>query len=227
MNRRDALCLVGTSIAGLSVPRMVASSAAGTVGPFETVLNGFHVHKKRPHLQLETNQHWARLSADVWQCVIFHGLTGKLLGFEYVVSDRLYRKLTLEEKVYWHPHAYEVLSGQLIAPHLAPDQEEALMRDLVTTWGKAWQAWPDLAADLPEGEPQLLWSVTGDGQMEAELLHDRDRRFHVSTRANRARRRTFGFCVPQVEAPESVQEIGRQWSGLESRRPGEPITSGS
>ncbi len=227
MNRRDALCLVGSSVTALTtVPRLLASSAAAATAPtgpttvqqLDTFLNGFHVHKQDPSNPVETNHHCMRLSEDLWQCVIFHGTSPKLIGVEYLITDRLYRSLPLEEKAYWHPHSYEVLAGQLIAPNLSAKREADLMRDLVTTWGKTWQTWPDPTTDVPEGEPQLLWSVTQDGQLSSELLASRDRRFAVSTRTSRTRRQELGYPVPHVEPPQSVQEIGRQWSGTEPRR---------
>ncbi len=219
MNRRHALCLVGASVTGLTVPEMLKLSAAA--GPaddralleqFDTFLSSFHIHKKDPRTKVETSHYCMRLSDDVLQCILFHAQSKKLLGVEYIITDRRYRQLPLEEKAYWHPHSYEVLSGQLIAPGLPAEQSEDLMRNLVTTWGKTWQTWPDPALDVPEGEPLLMWSITRDGDLPAKLLSDRDRRFKVSTRANRARRQAFGHPVPQVEPPESVQEIGRQWN---------------
>ena len=89
------------------------------------------------------------LAKTLFQCVIFHGARRKLTGMEYIITDRLNRQVPLEEKAYWHPHAYEVLAGQLIAPDLPPEREEALLSNLVTTWGKTWQrcckrAWKSL-----------------------------------------------------------------------------------
>lgn len=223
MNRRDAICLAGASVAGLSIPEILAARTGTdtqkSVQQFDTFLNGFDINKSNPQAQVETNRFCMRLSEELLQCVIFHGGSSKLLGVEYIISDRLYRQLPLEEKAYWHPHAYEILAGQLIAPGSTAEREEGLLRNLVTTWGKTWQTWPDPATDLPEGGPLLMWSITRDGELDPELLNERDRRFSVSTQANRSRRRPFGYPVPQVEPPESVQEVGRQWNSLESQAP--------
>ena len=211
MNRRDVLCLMGTAATGLAATAILAPKAAGAAAPrLDTFLSSFRVDKRNPRSQSEVDLHCMRLNEDVFQCVVFQG-GGKLIGVEYVITDRLYRRLPLEEKAYWHPHAHEVLAGQLIAPNLPPTREEALMRDLVATWGKTWQTWPDPASDVPEGEPLLMWSVTGDGQLRPELLDGRDRRLGVSTEASRSRRRRLGRPVPQADPPESVLEIGRPW----------------
>ena len=46
----------------------------------------------------------------------------RLIGTEYIISDKLFETLPEEEKVYWHSHKYEVQSGTLqvcIPDHLA------------------------------------------------------------------------------------------------------------
>ena len=46
----------------------------------------------------------------------------RLIGTEYIISDKLFETLPEEEKVYWHSHKYEVQSGTLqvfITDHLA------------------------------------------------------------------------------------------------------------
>jgi hypothetical protein len=39
-----------------------------------------------------------------------------LIGIEYILSERLFETLPDDEKPSWHPHNYEILSGQLAAP---------------------------------------------------------------------------------------------------------------
>ncbi len=85
------------------------------------------------------------------------------------------------------------------------------MGRLVTTWGKTWHTWPDPKMAIPMGEPLLMWSNTGDGQIDSKLLVERDRRLHVSTPKIRRQRADLG-PVPQIDPPKSVDEIGRQWT---------------
>lgn len=223
MNRRDALCLVGTTVAGLGTPTVLRARPAGrsagrtTPGDLDPFLSGFDFAKAEPGPAVETDHHCVRLNDDVLQCVLFQAGGRKLLGVEYVISDRLYRQLPLEEKAFWHPYAYEVLAGHLAAPDLSVDREDDLLSGLVTTWGKTWQTWPDPDTPVPEGALRLLWSVTGDGQVPDTWIDARDRRVGGSTRARRSRRRTLGLPVPQVAPPESVTEIGRPWGGREPR----------
>jgi hypothetical protein len=87
------------------------------------------------------------------------------------------------------------------------------MKFILTTWGKTWHTWPDPTTTVPMGEPLLIWSLTGDGQADDEVIARRDKLFGVSTPKIRERRvREIGFQVPQVAQPRSIEQIGRQWT---------------
>jgi hypothetical protein len=143
-----------------------------------------------------------------------------LLGIEYIVSDKLFRSLPDEEKKYWHPHTYEVLGGALVAPVMSDQAEMDFMTYLLTTWGKTWHTWPDPTTPVPLGEPLLMWSLTGDGQADLELVAERDKQFGVSMAKVQAERvEAIGYEVPQVPPPKSVATIGRQWTATGEDRP--------
>src|SRR5262249_59066854 len=116
---------------------------------------------------------------EMHQCVLYVSVSAgaKLLGIEYIVSDKVFRYLPDEEKKYWHPHTYEVLGGGLVAPVMSAEAEIDLMTYLLTTWGKSFHTWPDPTTAVPLGEPLLMWSLTGDGQADMELVRARDRLF--------------------------------------------------
>ena len=227
IKRRKALRLMGTGAMGLAATagltrRGHAHEAEGkqdhTTGPLRTphlYVCGIHAAKANPGFQIETQHYCSMLNEEIHQCLLYDSTerNAKLLGVEYIISDKLYRELPDEEKKYWHPHTYEVLSGLLVAPDLAPGKEEELMRTLLTTWGKAWHTWPDPQTDVPLGEPLLIWSLTGDGQTDQELLAQRDRRLGVSTQELRqARTNALGYEVPQIDQPQSLDAVGRQWT---------------
>ena len=111
-------------------------------------------------------------SEEMHQCLLYDSYekNARLIGVEYIVSDRIYRELPDAEKKYWHPHTYEVLAGGLIAPSMKPDDEQAFMKACLTTWGKTWHTWPDPSTPVPMGEPLLMWAVTGDGQLDDEVI---------------------------------------------------------
>ena len=100
---------------------------------------GIHIAKTNPKFQIITQHFCMSRSEEMHQCLLYDSneKNAKLLGVEYIISDRLYRELPDAEKKYWHPHAYEVLAGGLIAPSMKPEDEQTFMKALLTTWGKS------------------------------------------------------------------------------------------
>ena len=140
---------------------------------------------------MEAHHYVTILNDDVMQAVIYDGnkKDAKLMGVEYIISERLFKQLPAQEKQYWHSHRYEVKSGTLIAPGLPPAAEHALMSKIVNTYGKTWHTWhTDRDKTLPLGAPTLMMGFTADGQLNPALLADRDKRFDVDTATIRADR---------------------------------------
>jgi hypothetical protein len=192
---------------------------------------GIHVAKSNPKFQLIA-QHYCTAHAGhnhgdgLFQCLLFDSTepNARLLGVEYIVSDDQYKSLSEEEKKYWHPHTNEVLAGGLIAPEMSHEEETDFMRKILTTWGKTWHTWPDPSTPIPLGEPLLMWALSADGQANAEVVRERDRRFNVSVAEIRKRRvEEIGYEVPRVPFPKSVEQVGRQWT---ARGPDVPTPSG-
>jgi len=183
-------------------------------------LCAFHVAKENPKFQLTAHHYCAPQKGDLHQCVIYdsRGSNPKLLGVEYIIGDDTYKSLSDEEKKYWHPHAYEILSGQLVAPDLAM-QGDDIFPGLLLTWGKTWHTWRDPSTSLPLGEPMLMWSANGDGQVNESLVSARDAEFGISSADIRQRRTKYGFKVPQVPAVKSMNELGRRWTASGADEP--------
>ena len=160
-------------------------------------------------------QHYCGAANGLHQCLLFDSSApdAKLIGVEYIVSNEAYAKLDDGEKMYWHPHTYEVLGGGLIAPSMKPDDEMGFMKALLTTWGKTWHTWPDPKTAVPIGKPMLMWAVTGDGQLAQEVIAKRDKMYGVKVESIREKRtKEIGFAVPQVPFPTDEKTIGRQWT---------------
>lgn len=195
---------------------------AGASGPLagpHAHFCGIHMAKSNPKLQFLTQHYCAAHKShgkdDMFQCVLFDSMEpgARLIGVEYLISDAAYRALPAGEKKYWHAHTYEVLGGGLTAPGMSADEEMNFMKTVINMWGKAWHTWPDLATPVPMGEPLLIWSLMGDGQADPVLVAERDRKFGVSDKNIRAKRaKTFGFEVPKVAPPRSMDTLGRQWT---------------
>lgn len=176
-------------------------------------LCAFHTAKKNPSFQVEAHHYCSPQGKELHQCVVFdsRGPGQKLIGVEYIVPDEVYQKLPPEEKKYWHPHAYEILSGQLVAPDM-PKMGDDVFPGLINTWGKTWHTWSDPTTPLPLGEPILMWSANGDGQIDQKLIDKRDAAFGIKTAEIRARRIFMGFGIPNIPPPKSVDELGRRWT---------------
>lgn len=224
MNRRELLGTIGALGTGLAVGgATVHAHDSGTrkddkmtpLGNHGTHFCGIHVAKKDPKIQIVTQHYCGMIGEEMHQCLLFDamGHKARLLGVEYIISDRLFRNLPDEEKKYWHPHTYEVLAGGLIAPEMTADDEMKFMKGLLTTWGKTWHTWPNPKTPVPMGEPLLMWSLTADGQQDPKVVAERDKAFGVETAKVREKRiEEIGLEVPCVPQPPSVDTIGRQWT---------------
>ncbi|HKQ12466.1 MAG TPA: OBAP family protein [Steroidobacteraceae bacterium] len=161
------------------------------IGAINAYLDGFHFYNGRMEQQMEAHHYCAMLNDDVIQCVIYdgNGKDAKLMGLEYIVSERVFSDLPPAEKSLWHSHVHEVKSGQLIAPGIPQVAEHALMAKLIHTYGKTWHTWhTDSGARLPLGVPQLMMGFTADGQSDPSLVESRDRRFGIDSKAKAADR---------------------------------------
>lgn len=154
-------------------------------------LDGFHFYNGDKNGQMEAHHYVTVLNEEVMQAVIYDGNAkeARLMGVEYIISERLFNTLPAEEKKLWHSHQYEVKSGSLIAPGLPAAADHALMSKIVNTYGKTWHTWhTDRDKTLPLGIPALMMGFTGEGQLDPQLLADRDRRFNVNTQAIKQQR---------------------------------------
>jgi hypothetical protein len=144
----------------------------------------FHIAKDNPKVVIETQHYCTALSEGIFQCILYETTEGKkpkLLGVEYVISNDLYQKLSLEEKKLWHPHDYEVRQGLLALVDASKKEDEDTMKVLVTTWGKTWHTWPDPETELPLGFPRLMWSAEKEGDVPQSMIDKRDKRWNMNT----------------------------------------------
>jgi hypothetical protein len=196
----------------LPVSEIEAGAAARQeLAPIEQInlyLDGFHFQNGDPKQQLEAYHYCMILNEDVMQCVIYDGNEpdAKLVGLEYIISEKLFQTLPEEEQPLWHSHAYEVKSGQLVAPGVPGPAELELMEKLQSSYGKMWHTWDtsDPAKALPLGIPKLMMGFTGEGQLDPSLLADRDQRLEISTEEKRKRRADLP-ALPPVEGADAWQ----------------------
>lgn len=185
---------------------------------FDVYVVGFHCPKNEPGEQMEAHHYCRVVNDDLLQCVLFDGNTrdANLIGVEYIVSERLFTTLPEQEKSYWHPHNFEVLSGQLVAPGLPEVAERSFMKQLMNSYGKTWHTWHTGRHDggpghtLPVGEPKLMWSFNRDGECDQSLQADRDRTMDIDVSGKRAaRQELLDLARPQ----RGVDAMRDQFSG--------------
>jgi hypothetical protein len=158
-------------------------------------LNGFHVSKDDPRMQMEAHHYCNQANEDLAQCVLFDGNTGdaRMMGIEYIISENLYKTLPAEEKAYWHPHNYEILSGTLRMPGVPDAAEKEAMKTKINSYGKTWHTWMTgmfgrQGDPLPYGPPHLQWSFNRDGEANPAMIQARDERLEVDSREARDER---------------------------------------
>jgi len=141
----------------------------GVKAPIQEILHcplafaGVHLLKDLPEHAQVAYHYCKPVNDDVTQCVLYDG-TGpdaKLIGIEYLVSDALYRKMSAEEKRYWHDHKYEVDAGLLKSLTQTGEDEKQSMAGVRTLWGKVFHTWAT-GKTYPSGPPRLFWAVTGE-----------------------------------------------------------------
>lgn len=185
---------------------------------FDVYVVGFHCVKDGPDEQMEAHHYCRVVNDDLLQCVLFDGNTrdANLIGIEYIVSERLFEGLDEDEQAYWHPHNFEILSGQLVAPGLPDAAEKAFMKRLMNSYGKTWHTWHTGRHDggpghgLPVGEPKLMWSFNREGECDEALKDDRARAMGIDVERKREERQEF---VPLARPQRGVDAMREQFAG--------------
>ncbi len=192
-------------------------------------LVGFHPSKAVPQMQMESHHYCDQVNEDFAQCVLYDGNTedARLHGVEFIISEALYATLPAEEKAYWHPHNFEILSGQLRMPGSPDVAEGEALKAKINSYGKTWHFWKagvfgEAPDKLPLGPPHLAWSFSRDGEAKAGMVEARDSRMDLDTaEARRDRADWVSLAKPQggVDAlaksfpaatgyPEGVRDSG-------------------
>jgi len=166
---------------------------------FDIYVVGLHCAKHEPGMQMEAHHFCRQVNQDFLQCTIFDGNTAdaNLIGIEYIISERLFATLPADEQASWHPHNYEILSGQLTAPGLPEAAERAFLKELMNSYGKTWHTWHTGRHDgepgdaLPLGDPKLMWSFNRDGEADERLKADFQAALGIDEASKREQRRGF------------------------------------
>ena len=173
-------------------------------------LDGFHFYNGNINAQMEAHHYVSQLNEDVHQAIIYDGNDedAKIMGVEYIISERLFKTLSDDEKKLWHSHHHEVKSGLLIAPGIPEVAEHELMEKLVSTYGKTIHTWhTDQQRTLPIGSPMIMMGFTNDGQIHQQLVEERDKRFNISSAEKKKNRQDIP--MPKVDPLANAWEKGQ------------------
>ncbi|WCJ27280.1 hypothetical protein M5689_009039 [Euphorbia peplus] len=148
----------------------------------------FAIYSHDMSRQIETHHFITRLNQDFLQCAVYDSddSTGRLIGVEYIVSDKIFETLPPDEQKLWHSHAYEVKSGLLIHPRVPEMVAKPELENFAKSYGKFWCTWQlDRGDRLPLGVPSLMVSPQGVnlGMISPALIAKRDAKYNISTEA--------------------------------------------
>jgi len=176
-----------------TIGKEMVASTLQTKAPLQSIHNhvcGIHFYSGEPQRQVIAHHYCAHVNEDFHQCVLYDANepNARLIGIEYIISEKLFKSLPDEEKQFWHSHGYEVKSGVLVAPALPEMAERAFMKDLVTTYGKTIHTWQIDRDPLPFGSPSLMMAFTRDGMANPQLIAEKDQQCGSSTQDRRESR---------------------------------------
>ncbi|KAJ4980584.1 hypothetical protein NE237_031421 [Protea cynaroides] len=146
----------------------------------------FGLYSHDMNRQIETHHFVTRLSQDFLQCAVYDSddSNARLIGVEYIVSDKIFANLSPDEQKLWHSHGYEIKSGIWLNPRVPEMLQKTELRNLAKTYGKFWCTWQvDRGDVLPLGAPALMMSPQGVnlGMVKEELLQKRNKKYKVSS----------------------------------------------
>ncbi|KAI5064691.1 hypothetical protein GOP47_0019386 [Adiantum capillus-veneris] len=136
--------------------------------------------------KIETHHYAARLNEDLLQCAVFDSDQddARLIGVEYIISDRLFLALPEEEQKLWHSHLYEIEQGLWVNPGVPEVMQKMELKKLAKTYGKFWCTWQvDRGDKIPMGPPALMMSPqeVPPGQIPEEMVHNRDAKYNITS----------------------------------------------
>ncbi|KAI9497661.1 hypothetical protein BDB00DRAFT_756365 [Zychaea mexicana] len=200
----------------LSTQSKAVSATSGALQSFQPLgricehVCGFHIYGHDMTRQVHAHHFCSHVNEDFRQCIIYDSpdADARLIGIEYIISEKLFDQLPVEEKRYWHSHDYEVRSGSLALPmpRLMPELgakegEKAALLDLQKTYGKTWHTWQvDRGDSLPLGPAQLMMALTADGQLSPKLAAERKQKEKIDLEVKREERKNFPDYAPRKEA---------------------------
>jgi hypothetical protein len=169
---------------------------------FDTHLSTIKCYGNNLKRQVPVHEYVMHVNDEVMQCLIMDSdrSDAKLIGVEYIISDRLYQQLPSDEKKLWYSKGYEMKSGALVAPRMPMSMEHKLMSDLAPTYAKSVALWQVDKDRLPLGLPQFMISPNREGLLDSNVLRQRDRSLGIDSEAERKNRSDIKVPATSVDS---------------------------
>lgn len=159
------------------------------VDRLRTRLLAFHVSADDRSAWMESLVALGRVTEGHWEAVLVDPTGERVQGVETIIAEERFRGLPEEERRLWHSHRHAVKCGEMLVPDASRMDEDALLRDLARSYGKAWRT------DGP-GAPRLLMGSTPEAPVDPGRLLERNRRLGLSM--DEILRRRAGIPAPPV-----------------------------
>ncbi|KAF7840372.1 oil body-associated protein 2C-like [Senna tora] len=169
----------------------------------------FAIYSHDMSRQIETHHFCSRLNQDFVQCAVYDSddSNARLIGIEYIISDKIFDTLPPEEQKLWHSHAYEIKSGIWVNPRVPELVGRPELQNLTKTYGKFWCTWQaDRGDRLPLGAPALMMSpqAVSPGVLKPELLQQRDTKYSISPESLKSSRM-------ELQEPHTINPMADYW----------------
>jgi hypothetical protein len=175
----------------------------GAVNQICAHLCALHSYAHDPSKQVIAHHYCTKISPDMHQCVLYDSPNkgAKLIGVEYLISEKLFQSLDADEKKLWHSHKFEFSSGMLAMPGMEEIAERPVVLEIADMYGKIIQTW-NPEQSLPLGAPQLMVSCTNEEMVDKELWAKKDKDTNTNS-AERREARKNEKIRPRVEGCDS------------------------
>jgi len=167
--------------------------------------------------KIETHHYAARLNDDFLQCAVYDSdqPNARLIGVEYVISEKVFKTLPNEEKQLWHSHEFEIKEGLWVNPGVPEMVQKQELKSLAKTYGKFWCTWQfDRGDALPLGAPALMMSPQEQepGRVPDASVAKRDAKYGISSSSRKQSRAD----IPGVERvdpdADRWKHTGKGWA---------------
>jgi len=166
---------------------------------FDTHISSIRCYGNNVKRQIPVHEYIMHINEDVMQALIMDSdrSDAKIVGIEYIITEKMFNLLPEDEKKFWYSHGYEVKSGTMVAPRMPMAMEHKLMSDLAPTYGKTVALWQVDKDKLPMGLPQFMCGPISDSVLNNDLIRQRDRVLGIDT--NKERKNREDIRIPQFQ----------------------------